>query len=295
MSLIQTILVPLDGSSTSARSLGCAAWLATRLDASLHVLYAVQPALPRPDALARLRVPEALWPRIELHQAASYPEDAVLEASRRARAGLIVMTARGEAAGEAHRPSADPRKIVGHVAQAVIEGSPVPVLLLPPQYEEALPWRRALVPLSGEPRGDEALTLAVRLANSLDLRVLVAHVADALGGQVLAAEARYADALHHEFPWRLEELVIRALPDCSPGECEVIDDVSLLRGDIAQELVKLIDRMAVDLLVIGWNGRFMAGHAVVLKHLVQVVRCPVLLVKRSREMPFRLKVGEDIV
>jgi hypothetical protein len=38
----------------------------------------------------------------------------------------------------------------------------------------------------------------------------------------------------------------------------------------------------------------MAGHAAVLKHLVQVVTCPLLLVKPAARMPFRLKVGEEI-
>lgn len=65
------------------------------------------------------------------------------------------MTARGAAADAAPQAHPDPLKIVGHVTQAVIEGSRVPVLLLPPACAEALPWQRALVPLSGGAQADE--------------------------------------------------------------------------------------------------------------------------------------------
>jgi nucleotide-binding universal stress UspA family protein len=181
------------------------------------------------------------------------------------------------------------------VTQAVIERSPVPVLVLPPAYVEALPWERALVPMSGEAEADEALDLAVRLANALGLKVHVAHVADSEEGEAgLAAAARYADAPHHEYPHRLEELVRRALPQRTPEECRCIAAVALCRGDVPAELRALIGRERVSLLVVGWHGRFMAGHARVLKRLIRVITCPVLLVKPAARMPFRLKVGEEI-
>jgi nucleotide-binding universal stress UspA family protein len=205
------------------------------------------------------------------------------------------MTACGQAAERPATEDPDPRKIVGHVTQAVIERSPVPVLVLPPAYVEALPWERALVPMSGEAEADEALDLAVRLANALEIRVHVAHVADSEAGEAgLAAAARYADAPHHEYPHRLEELVRRALPRRTPEECRCIEAVALCRGDVAAELLGLIGRERVSLLVVGWHGRFMAGHARVLKDLIQVITCPILLVKPAARMPFRLKVGEEI-
>jgi nucleotide-binding universal stress UspA family protein len=295
MNPFNSILVPLDGSRTSARSLGCATWLASQLEAKLHILSATRRESPPREALARLRVAEEFWPLITLHQAPAHPEDAIVAALTRYDIALIVMTARGATADTAQAAHAGPLKIVGHVTQAVIEASPVPVLLLPPAYVEALPWRRALVPLSGEAQADEALALAVRLADALDLSVHVAHVADSDGSEEgLTAAARYADAPHHEYPYRLEELVRRAVPGCTPEECRRIEDVALCRGDIAAELLGLIDRKRASLLVIGWHGRFMTGHAHVLKHLVEVVTCPLLLVKPAARMPFRLKVGEDI-
>jgi nucleotide-binding universal stress UspA family protein len=294
MSLFPSILVPLDGSRLAAEGLGCAAWLATRLGARLHVLSATPRERPAREALARLRVPEEHWPLITLHQAPAHPEEASLAALARHDASLIVMTARGQTA-EAGIADSDPSRLIGHVTHAVIERSPVPVLLLPPAYREALPWERILVPVSGEVDADAALALAVRLAHRLDLTVHVAHVIDAdAGDENLAARARYADALHHEYAEQIEELVDRALPRCSSEERRRITEVALLRGDVVAELLKMIARGRVSALVVGWHGRFMAGHAGILKRLIQTITRPVLLVKPAVEMPFRLKVGEEI-
>jgi nucleotide-binding universal stress UspA family protein len=293
-SLFPSILVPLDGSRAAARSLGCSTWLAARLGAWLHILSATSQVLPAREELARLKVPREYWPHIVLHQAPAYPEEAILAAVARHDVRLVVMTASGETAETVGGARAAPR-IIGHVARAVIERSPVPVLLLPPSYREALPWERALVPVSGEAETDEALALAVRMANALNLEVHVAHVADPDAGDVnLAARVRYADALHHEYARQLEEFVSRALPHCAPEGSRCIEDVALCHGDVAAELLTLIERKRVSVLVVGWHGRFMAGHARVLKRLLQEIPTPVLLVKPAVRVPFRLKVGEDI-
>lgn len=298
MSLYPAILVPLDGSDTAARSLGLATWLAARLGARLHILSATPQERPAREELARLKVPEACRPIVTLHQAPAYPEQAILAAVDRHEIQLVVMTARGAAAEAPDGPataSREPDRVVGHVTRAVIEQCRVPVLLLPPAYREALPWTRILVPVSGEVQGDEALSAAVRLAAALDLDVHVAHVTDGdTDDQSLAAQARYADALHHEYPSQLEQFVRRALPRCPPEECGRIKNLSLLHGDVAAELLKLMADRRISLLAAGWHGRFMTGRARVLKRLFQVITTPVLLVKPEAPSPFRLKVGAEI-
>jgi nucleotide-binding universal stress UspA family protein len=295
MSLFASILVPLDGSRTAARGFGCAAWLASRLDARLHIVSATAREAPAREELARLQIPEEHWPRIVLHRPAAHPEGAILSALERQRVGLVVMTARGQAAEAPAPAEADPSRIVGHVARAVIERSGVPVLLLPPNYRETLPWERVLVPVSGETEADEALALAVRLACALDLEVQAAHVADAeVRDEGLAARARYADALHHEYAGQLEGLVKRALARSGPEGCGRIRNVALCRGDVVEELQKLIERERASLLAVGWHGRFMTGRARVLKQLIQAISMPVLLVRPEPRMLFRLKVGEEI-
>lgn len=293
MTRFASLLAPLDGSHAAAASLGCAAWLAARLNAKLHVLSATTTRLPAREELTRLHVPQAYWPHIILHQASEFPEEAILAAILEHDADIVIMSALGETAEKtpARRPDA---LIVGHVVRAVIEQSRAPVLLLPPAYRENLPWRNLLVPLSGEPETDDALALAVMLANALGLHVHIAHVIgrgpDRSG---LAAAAHYADAPHHEYPQQLAELVRRNMPNLSDEECHCIAGVALVQGDIAGELLNLIGEKRIDLIVVGWHGRFATGHAGVLKDLLPAITCPVLLVKAAPGPAFQLNVGEN--
>ena len=288
MSAFDPILVPLDGSATAAVSLGCAGWLAERLPAALHVVSAGYPTIPAREELRRLRVPEDLWSSVLLHQSEHFPEHAVLDAAQRCGARLIVMTARGESAEEGeHNPSP-----LGHVTTSIIESADVPVLVLPPAYQERLPWTTALVPISGEARADEALAVAVGLGNELGLELTVAHVMGAGDKDMgLVAEMRYADAAHHEYAGRLDELVERALSHCDRREARCIRNVTLRRGDVATVLLEVIEERKSSVVVIGWHARFSEGRARILKALLHGVRCPLLLVKAMPPRPFELKVG----
>jgi nucleotide-binding universal stress UspA family protein len=295
MSPFTSLLVPLNGSRAAAASLGSVAWLASRLNARLHILSSTNNPLPVREELARLRVPESYWPLIILHQAPKFPEEAILAAAEELDADLIAMSASGESVEKARTQAPEAFGAFGHVTRAVIEQSRAPVLLLPVSYHEDLPWRHVLVPVSGEPETDDALTLAVSLSNALNLDVHVAHVMNrGTRGRGLAAAAHYADALHHEYPQQLAELVCRNLPQPTTEECLCITNVSLVRGEIASELLKLMGEEHISLIVVGWHGHFMAGHAKVLKELLPVVTCPILLVKPPRRHPFKLKVGSEI-
>lgn len=292
---IEAILVPLDGSAFAARSLGVASWLATRLGARLHVLSADDTSASEDDALERLHVPEKFRRQVTLHRVHGEPAAAILAAiehsKEHSKAGLLVMAGQGETGPSA---AGDPTRIVGHVTREVIERSDIPVLVLPPAYEESLPWRSILVALSGEITNDEALTPVLRLAHALHLGVSVAHVVAAgakTGGE---PDRMYADANHHELAERLNEMVARVCPLCSAEERGHIEDFRLAHGDVARELVQLIDQKQASVLAVGWRGRFMEGHAEVLKALIQQVHCPVLLVRPARKAPFRLKIGDAL-
>jgi nucleotide-binding universal stress UspA family protein len=289
VSVISAILVPLDGSHIASRGLACAAWLASRLGASLHVLYSGDP-LPADQALDRLGVPEEYRSSVVLHQTTGEPTAEILAAIQTYRIGLIVMTARGESvAGKTDSPL----EPLGHVARGVAEQSPVPVLVLPRAYEERVPWRSGLVPVSGEVETDQSLMLALQLANALAFDVTIAHVVpDTQAGQ---AALPCADAAHHECAETLNELVARACPLCGPAERQRVKDFRVYRGDVARKLLDLIDEKRFDVLIVGWHGLLEAGHAQVLKNLLQGLHCPILLVKRQPKEPFRLKVGDALV
>lgn len=290
MSAFDPIVVPLDGSAAAVKGLRCAAWLAANLSATLHIVSARRAPLPPQDALRRLRVPDNLWGSVLLHQSERFPEQAVLDVATRCGAGLIVMTARGRSSEE--REGEGP--LLGHVTASIVENANVPVLVLPSAYRERLPWTTVLVPISGEAQADAALTIAVRLGHELDLELTVVHVmslaARRKGG--LAAEARYADALHHEYPCRLDELVERALSHCDRQQAECIKEVLLRRGDVATALLEVVEERKASVVVVGWHARFTARRARILKALLDGVSCPLLLVRAEPPPPFELRVGE---
>jgi nucleotide-binding universal stress UspA family protein len=289
MSRFASILLPLDGSPEAAKGAGCALWLAERLGATLHVLHATAKPLPAREALARLRVPDARRMQIVVHQLPENAEAAVLEAIAVHRVDLVVMSARGESASAGLELS----QRLGTVAQAVLERSPVPVLLLPARYREALPWTSMLAAASGERSANQALEAAVRLAAALGLKVTVMHSEDGppAGTAPLGA---YADAPHHEYPQRLEEMVERGLAGCTPEEGHCVDHVLLARGDPAAVLLEEVARRTASVLALGWHGALAAGRAPVLKRLLAEAECALLLVRAGERSPARLKVGAEI-
>jgi nucleotide-binding universal stress UspA family protein len=296
---IASLLVPLDGSLQAAHSLSCATWLAKSLGPKLHILSATSHARPAREELARLRVPEACWHLIILHQAPQFPEDAILDVAAEHHVNMIIMSTQGQTA-ERTLPRQAPQQApsmpaIGHVTHAVLERSTVPVLLLPSTYHEVLPWKHVLVPMSGEAEEDEVLTTAVTLANTLALDVHVIHVLERLAREHgLANAARYSDAMHYEYPQRLAELVRRTLPNCAPNECRCVKDIALARGDVTMELREQIAQKKIGLLIAGWHGCLTTRRAEVIKKLLPTVTCPVLLIKCPRRERVRLRIGLEL-
>ena len=284
MKLFQSILVPLDGSERSAKSLPCATWLAAGLKTHLHILNATPEILHARDALERLKVPKESWPYVTLHQVPHSAADEILSAVEEYSIDLIVMTARGE--------NPDESKLIGQVAERVVEKGSVPVLLVPPLYKRTLPWKSILVPLTGEAGPDESLTLALKLADALDLQVSVVHVADHEAG--VTPMDSYSDHAHHEYPRMFNEYVRRGCGSCTAEQRERIVDVLLSRGNVADEVVRLAKRKKVGLVAAGWHGRLVKGRAKVLKQLMQALSCPLLLVKSRAAAKFKLKVGDEL-
>jgi len=286
MKRFRSLLLPLDGSPESAKGAGCAVWLAERLGATLHVLHATAQPLPGREALARLGLPQAERAQVIVHQLPENAEAVVLEAVAEHAVDLVVMSARGESAAA----GAALKQHLGTVARGVIERCPVPVVLLPARYREALPWTSILAAASGESAADRALEAAAQLAAALGLRMTVVHSADGPQG----ATPPYADAPHHEYGRRLQEMVERGLSGCTDEEARCMRDVLLRGGVAASALLEESSRRVGSVLALGWHGTLDAGRAPVLKRLLEEASCPLLLVHAPERSAARIKVGRDI-
>lgn len=290
MSRFTSLLLPLDSSLEAAKGAGCALWLTEALGATLHVLHATSQPLPGCEALARLRVPGAQHAQVVLHQLPDHADTVVLEAITTLSVDLVVMSARGESAAAGLKLS----QRLGAVAQAVIERSPVPVLLLPVRYREVLPWTSMLAAASGEMAADEALEAAAQLAAALQLKVTVVYAEDGPGAAGSMPLGVYADAAHHEYPGRIAEMVERGLTRCTPEECECVDRVLLRRGDPAAVLLEQASHHASSVLALGWHGALDIGRALVLKRLLEEAECALLLARKTEKSTARLKIGKEL-
>lgn len=292
MTRFASVLLPLDGSPEAARAAGCALWLAHRLGATLHVVHATPQPLSALAELARLRIPEAQGAGVVVHQIHGDADAAVLQEIEAHRIDLVVMSARGETAST----QAATAPVLGSVARAVLQRSPVPVVLLPQRYRESLPWTSMLAAASGEAAADRALAIAARLAAALRLNVTVVHTEDgSAGASPPPLGASYADAPHHEFPRRLEQLVERGLAHCTAEEAHCIDEVVLGRGDPARVLLEQAAHLGSSVLALGWHGALDARRAPVFRRLLEEAECALLV---ARERPERsrvqLKVGSEL-
>lgn len=289
MNPFTSILLPLDGSPDAARAADCALWLAHALGATLHVLHATTHPYPSGELLDRLRAPQARGARVLVHQRPEEPETAALAEIEAHHIDLVVMRAVGASATA--QPSLVQR--LGRVAQAIIERSPVPVVLLPTHYSEELPWRSMLVAASGEAAADRALESAARLASALRLQVSVVHSQDGPPADGAAPLGTYADAPQYEIPNRLEQMVERGLATCTAEEARCVHALQLRRGEPASVLLDQVARAGSSVLALGWHGRLGAGRALVLKRLLEEARCALLLVRQPQEAGARLKVGSE--
>jgi nucleotide-binding universal stress UspA family protein len=204
-SMLQMIVVPLDGSSRAEQAILVAARLAHATGGTLvfvevanpYAAYAPYMMAPAPpdtsydDAMAYLRS-VTLRPEVEnlsvvTEVRTGSTAEAILTAAREHQAALVVMSSHGR--------SGLTRWVLGSVAQKVARHADIPVLilrgespaLLAPATEGAP--RQVLVPLDGSALSEAALQPAVALAAALDglvsvrlLRVISLPVAHAFPG-----------------------------------------------------------------------------------------------------------------
>jgi nucleotide-binding universal stress UspA family protein len=176
----------------------------------------------------------------------------------------------------------------------LLELSLRPVLVFPSGFDlKATSVRGFLVPLSGETRTNEALSVALRLAEQTHSAVDLLHVAT-------PDEANHAhhqdldtlsDQIHHEYRQMAEKIVAEASPFSTADERSRVRQVFHYEGSIASEIIKLIHQFPESILSLQWNGTFAPGRAETIKDILQTAACPILFVKTSREEKSILRVG----
>ena len=182
--MLDTILVPLDGSELEKRALPAARALTRATQARIVLMRAIPPRRPGSATDEKEAIKEELVATGNALRADGITIKAVVRhifmldvaheicaAANDERAGLIIMSTHGE--------GGPGRWIHGSVADSVLQQAETPVMLVPLRADHSWPTdRRAriLVPLDGSELAVEGLELAERLAETVDAELHLLRV-----------------------------------------------------------------------------------------------------------------------
>ena len=170
MRIIDTVLVPLDGSEFSRTAVPAAARLAARLDAAIHLLSAVgsvDEAGQRDADLAEVEVPGHRVARTVVVD--RDPAGAIHETLRRMPGAVACMATHGRARSTA---------LVGSVATDVVAHGHDPLVLVCPYIEQARRTADVVVCVDDSPTSAGLVTAGLDWADRLGERPVVVTVAE---------------------------------------------------------------------------------------------------------------------
>lgn len=155
------------------------------------------------------------------------------------------------------------RHPAGHVAVALLESAPCPIVVVPPDHRLDRPLRRILVPLEGLAMPSGALERAVRLLGDTGIEVVSLHVFTE------RTTPAFWEGWHDAEMWGAE-FGARYAPRGATLE--------LRSGNVCSEILVAAAHQDIDLVVVEWKQDLSAGHAAVVRALLDRSPLPVLLV-----------------
>lgn len=181
--------------------------------------------------------------------------------------------------------------------QSLLSQSNIPLLLIPPDLIVKDHFIESfVVPVSGEKRLCDALTIAFQLAEKTKTPIDMIHVTPSESclktGESLSIET-LGDQFHHEYYQLVEKIISEASPFATAEEKKWIRHFCQCCGEPIEEIQKYMNQHKKSLLVLEWKGVLKRGHAETLKALLWSVNYPVLVIKETEEVSSKLKVAEE--
>jgi nucleotide-binding universal stress UspA family protein len=271
---MKNLLITLDGSKQSEAVLPIALTVARECDYQPILLSVWETGAEEPPESEWPRVVEltdrgteylrayqhGLAPRLDqmglsvtLEIRAGHPAVEIISAAQDRQADMIAMCTHGRRAVPGGRR--------GSVADKVLRGSPVPVLAVGPRTTLPEPGRpvrirRILVPLDGSPEAEEAVPLAVDLAQGLQSEIdLLRAVTPAVG--------RYAEELpgghERELDRHRERVAKRYLAAVQEAYKGRVISTHTEIGFPSVAIAGYVERSHIDLVVMTSHSRYAAG------------------------------------
>lgn len=246
------LLAAVDNSTAALAVVGTACAVADLFGAKVEVLHVVENG----DDVARAAADAALVP---YGTAAGDPIAELLAAAEDPDVlGIAVAARRLDRVGG---------PALGGTTRAMLTRLRKPVVVVPPGDDAPARIDRVLVPLDGEPATTDALRGTLQPLAASDVEIIVLHVC--------APESipRFADQVQHETESWAREFLLRYWPVPSRRV-----RLELRVGEPDGEVAGTVNRLAADLIVLGWGRSLAAGRAQVARRLLEQDRVPILLV-----------------
>lgn len=295
--MFDLLLIPLDGSEAAEAAVAVAELIPSSrvrlltVESDLSDLTAI--CVTEPNCQTYLeRVAEPLRRQgREVETIVTFGDPAREIVASAATADLVVMGSHGRGAVG--------RLVLGSIADQVARHAPVPTLIVRGgrQPATAIPLTRIILPLDGSALAEQALPMAIALADTMGLPVHLVRVVDfdPMRGMVEAGVvAANAYATAHAADISLAETYLAEQVQRLRNK-DVVTTSELRTGSPASELLDAIhegDLVALTTHERGGIQRWFLGS--VAEELVRRAAGPVLLVRATAQEPLRERLG-DIV
>ncbi len=267
--MIQTILVPLDGSTLAEQALAAADQLARRSNARIVLVRApnMEPAYATAESAYGLIYPEQALGKATAEAKDYLKSMQALQASRGYAVGTVVVE--GDAAGavvdvasqikadiiamSSHCYSGLTRWLLGSVTEKVLRAAPCPVLVV----RSRRPIQRMLLPLDGSQLSERSLAPALEVARALGAQVTLLRVVP----EFHVEQLRDLDEFEYGLGPRLVEEMqadadnyLRRLSQTF-SEQGIAVSCEVRFGPAAASILTFAENHAVDLIAMATHGR----------------------------------------
>jgi nucleotide-binding universal stress UspA family protein len=299
MTIFNRVLVPLDGSDWSKAVLPYARLAAKAFDARVTLLHAIdmesvmfRPELVLHEQLESLEKTEREGAEKTLKEAAQgfpglraelmvktgKPADVILKEAASSNAGTLV-------AMSTHGRRGLQRWLLGSVADRVVRSGAASVLTVRPSDKENAPKtasiKNVLVALDGSPLAEEAIPVAVRLAQGLNAGLQLLRVIPIYQMAYSVEWIRLYETMRGAMEAEVKDYLKtkkRDIRDLDAGRVSLVSRM----GDPSEEIIKLAEETADSIIVMTGRGRGGMGRALlgsVADRVVSHSAAPVLLVR----------------
>ena len=269
------VVLPLDGSKTSAGAYGAARALTRLVGGVLHVVHVTDQPVPVHRLAQQLQI-TPIEEDLVFHQMPGEVARTILELAESVGAWMIVLSGQGQ--------TNDPERLAGQTALDLLQRSAFPVTVIRAAMRE-LPgpeWRPAkmLVPLEGTALADCVIKQVFSLAQDMKLGLDILHIAEAKKKPPrevgVFTSPRYLDHPQYDWPAWSEEFLYRFYTYLHP-------DAQLRlfhrRGRPDAVALRFAMEEGEDVIALSWRGLLRENLAETVTGVLMRAEVPVLLIR----------------